>query len=57
MLMSDTTHEAGPQDPFKLNKQKKPGVRIVSVKVTQVNHYDNTKLTNVIGPARDHKPQ
>jgi len=30
MLLSDMSHKSGPEDPFKINRVKKPGVKDVS---------------------------
>jgi hypothetical protein len=57
MLLSDMSHKSGPEDPFKINRVQKPGVKDVSKKVTSINHTDNNSLTGVIALQKDRKMQ
>lgn len=55
MLLSDVKPEAGPQDPFKVNRVQKPQPRGVSDKVTRCNHWSNDSLLGVVEPRINHK--
>lgn len=55
MLLNDVTENVGPQDPFKVNRVMKPGTREVTDKVTNLNHFDNHSMTNVIAPELNRK--
>jgi hypothetical protein len=57
MLLSDVSEKCGPEDPFKINRIPKPKTKDVTNKVTNVNHFDNNGLTDVIAPRKDHKPK
>ena len=57
MLLGDVKEEGGPEDPFKVGRVQKPGAKSVTEKVTNVNHFDNNKLTSVIAPQLDRKMQ
>jgi len=41
MLLNDVAETGGPQDPFKINRVMKPGIREVTNKVTNENYFDN----------------
>lgn len=55
MLLSDVKQEAGPADPFKVNRVQKPHSRDVSDKVTSQNHWSNDSLLGLIEPRINHK--
>ena len=53
MLLGDKSETGGPHDPFKTDRVRYHISRDIPEKVTNINHFDNSKLNSVISPIKD----